>query len=79
MKVLAPFLVSLSAFATTELPVCINLGTRSEGWDFGGKLKYSNCAKKSVECANGGSTPEGWMAFEKRNHVFLTRADCADE
>ena len=44
---------------TSNKPVCVNQGSRSEGWSIGGKLYYSSCKNVPV-CSNVGTKSEGW-------------------
>ncbi len=59
-------------------PVCVNIGSKSEGWQMNGKLAWDNCSDKAVICGAKGSKSEGWYAADKElstRHV-IEKANC---
>ena len=47
---------------STPWPRCVNIGTKSEGWQIGAApVRYDQCAKKVAACIDG-SKSEGWYA-----------------
>lgn len=50
-------------------PECAAIGTRSEGWVFGGKrIRYDNCGSCPAPVCRTDLTPPGWYSCDTRHH-----------
>lgn len=62
----------------SEVPVCVGIERRSEGWKLpDGRIKYANCAGKTSECAGVGTRSEGWVVVEKQTEGIIQYALCS--
>lgn len=79
MKMSWLLLIGISSSAFGAAPLCVNVGTRSEGWVMkDGSLRFDTCSKKVVYCGNMGEANEGWqsaLALEMRQ---LGYANCSE-
>lgn len=59
-------------------PVCVNIGSKSEGWKINGKLKWDNCSEKAALCGARGSRSEGWYAadLELASYRLIEKTNC---
>lgn len=63
-------------------PLCVDIGTSSEGWALPGhefQIKKAHCADKVVECKNIGTRSEGWYIFEKQNIRLMQYSNCENK
>lgn len=61
-------------------PVCINIGTRSEGWTTPqGKVIWDKCSQKVAVCSAIGTRSEGWYAatIKQGTVSFIGWANCS--
>jgi hypothetical protein len=57
--------------ADSKQPVCVAIGTRSEGWSIPGeKIRYDNCGGKLVRCVTG-ENGKGWYSYQKANPKLI--------
>ena len=79
MKSIYLLILAISSPAFAAAPLCVNVGTRSEGWLMkDGSTHFDTCSKKVVFCANVGEANEGWhsaVALEMRQ---LGYANCSE-
>lgn len=78
MKLVLLLMVLLSSAAFAKAPLCVNVGTRSEGWIFpDGKLHWDKCSKKYAYCGAVGTRSEGWYAAVRSGSQLIGFANCS--
>ena len=61
-------------------PVCVGIGTRSEGWSSNGRfLRYDHCKDKVLVCRAKGTRSENYAAAEVISSRLLGYANCSAE
>ncbi len=61
-------------------PVCINIGTRSEGWLLpDGQLAFDNCEYKVAICGAIGTRSEGWYITHLKQTRLVGFTNCSQD
>jgi hypothetical protein len=65
----------LMASTRADVPVCVHVGTRSEGWAWNGGrfIRWAKCEGVTPVCRSKGDGGEGWYA----RGVLIVAAPCA--
>jgi hypothetical protein len=71
-------LVRYDSCAGKNIPACVNVGTKSEGWQGEDWFQWDSCAGLAIMCDAVGTRSEGWHSFEQKQIEFLAQARCED-
>jgi hypothetical protein len=78
MKVIYAFFVLLSASAFADAPKCVNVGTRSEGWEWNGRVKFAACLDRVAFCGAIGTRSEGYYSGAVKESKLLGFDNCSE-
>lgn len=61
-----------------SIPACVNVGTKSEGWQGEDWFQWDSCAGLAIMCDAVGTRSEGWHSFEQKQIEFISKISCED-
>ncbi len=58
------------------VPTCVNVGTKSEGWQGEDWFQWDTCNGLAIMCDGIGTRSEGWHSFEPLQSEFISSTSC---